>query len=302
MLYFHRILSSLIVFHFVCLKCVTSLTTTNTQCYPNYAHHSPEDFNSQAPGNFIVEMNVLMSGQSTPRSVKIQIVRDWSPLGADRFYALVLENYYSCAAFYRYVSNFIVQFGYAAEPDESSTWNAVIQDDAVVKSNLKGTLTFATSGSDSRSTHLFFNFEDNSFLDAQGFSPFGIVLEGFDTLVEVYNPTPYNSGGIDQGMYESGGNDWVLSRYPDVTLIESIILTDEIPSALYKGTSSSNDSMKTVIGMVAGVAGVVICAAFVLWWKKHHTPYHSVNELDRSVEEGGTWGIDSSKGEVTLEL
>ena len=54
----------------------------------------------------------------------------------------------------------------------------MIKDDATKASNKRGTLTFATSGKDSRTTQLFFNFVDNSFLDSQGFAPLGQVGQG----------------------------------------------------------------------------------------------------------------------------
>ena len=51
-----------------------------------------------------------------------------------------------------------------------------------------GYITFAkTSAPDSRTTKLFINYVDNSFLDAQGFAPFGEVEgDGMAVLREVY--------------------------------------------------------------------------------------------------------------------
>jgi peptidyl-prolyl cis-trans isomerase A (cyclophilin A) len=42
--------------------------------------------------------------------------------------------------------------------------------------NARYTMTFATSGKDSRTTQLFINFVDNQRLDGMGFAPFAKVL------------------------------------------------------------------------------------------------------------------------------
>jgi hypothetical protein len=35
------------------------------------------------------------------KPIVLEAVREWSPLGVDRFYQLVLDNFYDCAAFFR---------------------------------------------------------------------------------------------------------------------------------------------------------------------------------------------------------
>lgn len=59
-------------------------------------------------------------------------------------------------------------------------------DDPVVESNTRGTISFATSGPDSRTTQMFINFGDNSRLDGMGFSPFGKVVDGMDVVDRIY--------------------------------------------------------------------------------------------------------------------
>ena len=61
-----------------------------------------------------------------------------------------------------------------------------LQDDPVVESNTRGTISFATSGPNSRTTQMFINFGDNSNLDSMGFSPFGKVIEGMDTVDRIF--------------------------------------------------------------------------------------------------------------------
>lgn len=291
---------SLIVLLILCpSRCVSSPTSCGID--PSYAHHTPDDFISQAPDQFMVEMTVILGRNYGTKTIKIEVTRAWSPLGADRFYALVVERYFDCAIFYRNVPEFIVQFGYAADPDESAAWRSLMKDDPVLHSNSKGTLTFASSGDDSRSTHLFFNLKDNSFLDSQGFSPFAIVVEGYDDLNSLYNPTPDDSGGISQGDYESGGNEWVLTNYPDVSMIQSITLTDDIPGADNSNDNGSGSSSGrsvvvttwTLVSVAALVSGVGML--YVGLVKCRRRQYHSMDGSE-------TLSFQSEDNSVTIEL
>ena len=86
--------------------------------------------------------------------------------------------------------NFVVQFGISGVPQANRQWDKAIQDDPVKTSNLKGTITYATAGPNTRTTQLFFNTVDNAGLDADGFAPFGHVTQGMDVVENLYDPTP----------------------------------------------------------------------------------------------------------------
>jgi peptidyl-prolyl cis-trans isomerase A (cyclophilin A) len=142
----------------------------------------------------------------------VEVHRDWAPLGADRFYNLVMNGFFTDAAFFRVVPNFIVQFGLGANPAVNQVWQkANIKDDPVKQSNKRGTLTFATAGPNTRTTQLFINFRDNAGLDTQGFAAFGSVTEGMeivDKLYAGYGERP------DQGRITSEGKAYLDKSFP----------------------------------------------------------------------------------------
>jgi hypothetical protein len=64
-----------------------------------------------------------------------------------------------------------VQWGIPAKPSEASKWrNNKIKDDPVIKSNERGTISFATSGKDSRTTQV--QCDDNPLVSALNSSRF----------------------------------------------------------------------------------------------------------------------------------
>lgn len=151
--------------------------------------------------------------------VRFNVVRAWAPLGADRFYDLVKSGFYNESAFFRVVPRFVVQFGIAGEPQVNARWNtSTIKDDPVVKSNLPGFISFATAGPNTRTTQVFVNTVDNARLDSMGFAPFGYVApdNGYLAFLNVVNPTPGDSNGVDQDDYSAYGNRWVRAKYPTI--------------------------------------------------------------------------------------
>ena len=150
--------------------------------------------------------------------VLLEVTRSWSPRGADRFYNLVKHGWFDEARFFRVVPKFMVQFGIHADPQISKWWrNARIADDPVTQSNKRGTITFATSGEDSRTTQVFINFADNAFLDKKGFSPFGKVVTGMDVVDKInasYGEKP------NQGLIQQQGNQYLQAQFPKLDYIK----------------------------------------------------------------------------------
>ncbi|MCL2325846.1 MAG: peptidylprolyl isomerase [Proteobacteria bacterium] len=176
----------------------------------------PSDLNETAPDSFVVKM------ATTKGDIRIEITRDWSPFGADRFYNLVRNGFFSDIALFRMVKGFVVQFGIHGKPILSEVWReATIQDDPVKMSNKRGTLTFATGGPNTRTTQLFINLADNERLDGMGFSPIGKIIEGMEILDALnfeYAESPH------QGRIQSQGNAYLKQSFPRLDYIESITI------------------------------------------------------------------------------
>ena len=157
--------------------------------------------------------------------IQIAVDESLAPLGAAHLRAVVKDGFFSGAAFFRVVPDFVVQFGIAGTPAENKKWSTPIQDDPVVGSNTIGTITYATAGPNTRTTQLFINLGNNSRLDEQGFAPFGRVVRGMDVVKAVFNPTPGQTGGVNQGEYMLNGNDWIRKHYPGIQFITSANIT-----------------------------------------------------------------------------
>lgn len=156
----------------------------------------------------------------------IEVHRDWSPLGADRFYNLVSNGYYDGVRFFRVVSGFMAQFGINGDPAVNAAWKkTAIADDPVTQSNTRGMVSFAMAGPGSRTTQLFINYVDtNVRLDRMGFSPFGKVVEGMEVVDALHagygEGAPYGSGPR-QDRIENEGNTYLSAEFPELDYIKS---------------------------------------------------------------------------------
>jgi peptidyl-prolyl cis-trans isomerase A (cyclophilin A) len=174
--------------------------------------------NATAPDSF----EVLVS--TSRGDFLLEIRREWAPHGVDRFYNLVEHGYYDECRFFRVIESFVAQFGIHGDPAVNAAWrHATIEDDPVSLSNLRGTLTFAKTGQpNSRTTQLFLNYGDNSFLDSQGFAPFARVTAGMDVVDSLYSG--YGEGaprgqGPDQARIQAEGNAYLIAGFPELDFI-----------------------------------------------------------------------------------
>jgi len=152
----------------------------------------------------------------------VECVKEWAPIGAERFYQLVREGYFDDTGFFRVVPNFVVQFGLAADPQVTAKWRSkTLKDDPVKQTNAPGTITFATSGPNSRTTQLFINLANNQRLDGMGFAPFGRVVEGMEVVKKInaeYGEQP------KQQLITLEGNSYLRKNFPNLDYIKKAAL------------------------------------------------------------------------------
>ena len=166
-----------------------------------------------APDSFRVDF------ETSRGKFSVDVLRAWAPKGADRFYDLVQDHFFDGAKFFRVVPRFVVQFGLNADPKRNQRWlDQRIADDSVSHSNVRGTLTFATEGPNTRAHQLFINLVDNSRLDRMGFSPIGRVADGMTVVDSLYSE--YGEGP-DQQMIQTLGNSYLERMFPKLDYIKT---------------------------------------------------------------------------------
>jgi peptidyl-prolyl cis-trans isomerase A (cyclophilin A) len=89
--------------------------------------------------------------------------------------------------------------------------------------NKRGVVSYAmTSARNSRTTQLYVNLKDNSFLDPQRFAGFGTISEEdmkiFDKVNAEYGQRP------DQGQIYARGNAYLKQSFPNLSYLKRVIV------------------------------------------------------------------------------
>lgn len=185
-----------------------------------------EEMNRTAPDLFQAKF------ETSKGDFVIEVHRDWSPNGADRFYNLVHNGYYDSVRFFRVLDGFMAQFGISGDPEVSAIWRQrAIPDDSARASNTRGHVTFAMAGSNTRTTQVFINYADNSRLDGMGFAPFGLVVEGMDVVdgfYSGYGESAPSGRGPNQARIQAEGNGYLETEFPLLDHVERAYVVGEV--------------------------------------------------------------------------
>ncbi len=168
---------------------------------------------------------------TTKGPIVIEVHRDWAPHGADRFDELVTAHYFDDNRFFRVHVGQWAQFGINGDPAIATRWRTqTIPDDPRKQSNVRGTVTFAFAEANGRTTQIYIALKDLSDpQDAQGFTPFGRVVQGMDVadaLNSEYGET--SGGGIRAGQQQplfDGGNAYLDREFPRLDrLLHAVVI------------------------------------------------------------------------------
>jgi peptidyl-prolyl cis-trans isomerase A (cyclophilin A) len=167
-----------------------------------------------APQNYRVRL------ETTKGAIVIEVHREWGPLGADRFHELVTARYFDDNRFFRVVKGQWAQFGINGDPAVAKAWRTrTIPDDPRGQSNVRGMVAFAFAERNARTTQVYIALKDLSDpQDAQGFVPFGRVVEGMDVADALNSEYGESSGsgiraGKQQPLFDSG-NTYLDREFP----------------------------------------------------------------------------------------
>jgi len=175
---------------FLSALCVLALGCATHRTSPALLDPNDRYWQTSAPELFRVKFETTMGVFS------VEIHRAWSPRGADRFFNLARAGFFDDSRFFRVRPAYIAQFGIPGDPKIAQIWrHQTFPDDPPGQSNLRGSLGFAMTGPNQRTTQLYFNLVDNRQLDSQGFTPIGRVVGGMNVVDQLFSGYGEQSGG-----------------------------------------------------------------------------------------------------------
>jgi cyclophilin family peptidyl-prolyl cis-trans isomerase len=171
--------------------------------------------------------------KTTKGEFVLEVNRKWSPMGADRLYQLLMTGFYNQNSLFRVQKDYVVQFGIGNSKEINYFWDKrPIPDEEVQTPNLKGTVSYARDGMNSRTTQLFINLKDNFKLDTvnynslRGFPPVGRIIEGFEVIELLYGTYGFEPANHQDSVMVFG-NAYLKKKFPELDyILEATLVTN----------------------------------------------------------------------------
>jgi peptidyl-prolyl cis-trans isomerase A (cyclophilin A) len=171
--------------------------------------------------------------KTTKGDFTLEVVREWSPAGADRLYQLLTTGFYNQNSLFRVQKTYVIQFGIGNQKDVNYFWDKrPIPDEPVNTGNLKGTVSYARDGMNSRTSQLFINMKDNYKLDTinynglRGFPPVGKIISGFEVVESLFGGYGFEPAN-HQDSVMIYGNAYLKKKFPELDyIIEAAIVVE----------------------------------------------------------------------------
>jgi cyclophilin family peptidyl-prolyl cis-trans isomerase len=172
---------------------------------------------------------VLADIETSRGTITLELLREWAPVGVDRFYNLARAGYYDDTRVYRVIYGFVAQFGVAKDPAVANLWGRrTLRADSVRASNTRGTISYAQFKPTDRTTNVFINLRDNLNLDTLKFAPIGRVVAGMevaDSLFASYGDLPISDPPLgDPKRLYAETNKYMDKEYPKLDRILKITI------------------------------------------------------------------------------
>ena len=171
--------------------------------------------------------------KTTKGTFLIEVVRDWSPLGADRLYQLLATGFYNNNGIFRVQKDYVIQFGITDIEAVNSYWDKrPIVDEPGIAKNEKGTISYARDGANSRTVQLFINLRDNVKLDTvnyngtKGFTPVARIIEGYETVEKFYGGYGFEPARLQDSIMVKG-NSYLKRTFPEIDFILEAKIIDD---------------------------------------------------------------------------
>lgn len=157
----------------------------------------------------------------------IEAYRKWSPVGVDRLYQLIKTGFYSNTLLFRVERNFVSQFGISDDEQVNRFWELKkLTDEPPKYKNLKGVISYARGGPNTRTTQLFINMVDNPKNDTllrlgvKGFTPIARVIKGMEVVILFNDRYGRSTIPLQDSIYKYG-NRYFEKRFPGLDKIIS---------------------------------------------------------------------------------